>query len=81
MSHKCMDHRERIVLSEGDDVFVERCSVCGLIRYESDGKRPMAWFATPGAAWPWKYAYKDPHNDPDNIPEVWRAVHTKGEKP
>ena len=81
-SHRCVDHRERVVLAEGDDVFVERCTVCGLIRYESDGKRPMAWFLTFGPtaqaimnhreAWPWKYAYDDPRNDPD-APEVWRA--------
>jgi hypothetical protein len=71
--HLCAEYRERVVISEGDDVFVERCNVCGKVRMESDGVRPMAWYATPGAAWPWKYAYADPRNTLDG-PEVWRHL-------
>lgn len=73
--HDCMDFRQRVVLHEGDDVFVERCGMCGAIRYESDGERPMAWFATPTASWPWKYAYDDPCNTPD-APEIWKMEKT-----
>ncbi len=76
--HDCMDSRQRIVLNEGDDVFVEQCGVCGKIRYESNGVRPMAWFATPNGSWPWEYAYADPHNDPE-ASEIWRLAPAKGE--
>lgn len=78
--HDCMDFRERVVLREGDDVFVERCASCGNVRYEATGQRMMAWFATPGARWPWRYAYPEDPN-PADAPEVWKAAPDLGETP
>lgn len=75
-THDCMDYRVRGVHNEGDDVFTEKCSICGKSRMEHDGVRVMAWFATPGASWPWKYAYDDPHNTLDGL-NVWKDLAAK----
>jgi hypothetical protein len=74
--HNCMDHRSRMP-GEGD-CYVERCLLCGKVRMEQDGARPMAWFKTPDTAWPWRYAYDDPKNAPDG-PDVWAGPQSGAE--
>lgn len=73
--HDCMDFRARVVLNEGDDVFVERCSRCGKIRMERGGSgRPMAWFRAPSVidpTFPWRYAYPSPQAGKYDSPEIW----------
>lgn len=76
VEHQCVEHRQRAVWAEGDDFYTERCTLCGKTRYEGDGIRVMAWIATPGSAWPWKYAYPDPVAG-----DVWRAASQEGERP
>lgn len=74
--HDCMDHRKRGPFSEGDDVIVERCTVCGRVRMErGDGIRPMAWFAAPSLidpTFPWRYAYADPRQGREGDPDIWK---------
>lgn len=74
-AHDCMDHRQR-GMAEGDDVFVERCTLCGRVRMErGDGKRPMAWFRAPSKidpTFPWRYAYDDPRPGKEGDPEIWK---------
>ena len=74
--HDCMEFRERVVLNEGDDAYVERCRRCGKVRMErGDGERPMAWYSLPpGAPWPWRYVYDDPRPGRDGDPEIWKPL-------
>lgn len=67
--HDCADHRQRVVLGEGDDVFVERCAVCGRVRHNGATGEPLAWYFTPRAAWPWRYAGTA---SPVRVDDVWR---------
>jgi hypothetical protein len=75
-SHRCMEHRIRGPLAEGDDVIVEQCSVCGKVRMECKGHRPMAWYLDRSNPTGYRYAYDDPQNWFDG-PNVWKHLTMK----
>lgn len=76
--HDCFDYRARVVLNEGDDVFVEQCQACGKIRMENgDGRRPMGWYRAPSLIDPshtWQYVWDDPSVSDDEEAEVWKTL-------
>lgn len=65
----CQHTPERRQL-RGSYMYMEQCTKCNMIRYESDGQRPMAWFYVPGPlGFRWQYAYANPRNTDT---EVWK---------
>ena len=68
--HDCCNHKRRALYCEGDDVFVHVCNICGKVRYEPDGVRPMAWYLDKTRATGVRYAW-EPIAFPD-APEVWK---------